>query len=139
MDNDLIRRLKNWGRPHPPTRVMFTRPNTDGHYIQDDCAKAHDLICDLIAERDHLAHTIAAYEELAAKSQQAGGPHVLRRHMELRRLKIQLRDAEVERDALRADLNKAMSALKHINRHWSGSPAAKYAHAARAKLKEAGE
>jgi antitoxin component HigA of HigAB toxin-antitoxin module len=54
-------------------------------------------------ERDDLARRVSAYEEMAADLAAAGGVNVMRRQMEMRRLKIRAEAAEAELASARAE------------------------------------
>lgn len=60
-------------------------------------------LAEVTEERNDLARTVEAYEEMAAKMRQDGGPNVLRRQMERRRLQVSAEIAEAKLATVRED------------------------------------
>jgi len=67
-----------------------------GGQIPADMAEAADLIEELVSENAHLRAAAEAYAEMAQAHAKAGGSNVMRRQMEMRRLKIRAEAAEAE-------------------------------------------
>jgi len=72
-----------------------------GGQIPAEIVEAADRIEELESENAHLRAETEAYEEMAQEHAKAGGPNVMRRQMEMRRLKIRAEAAEAEVERLR--------------------------------------